>query len=79
MPDIRKVHQRGNCVHVHVHVHVHVRVRVVRSSLEVNAGRMSDGDGARIRGPTALRLANGEGVEVPVFDLRPNELLVMPR
>lgn len=57
----------------------HVYVHVARGSLTVNGERLSEGDGARIREPEALRFADGEQAEVLVFDLRPNELPVMPR
>jgi len=54
-------------------------VHVARGSLTVNGERLSEGDGARIREPESLRFADGEQAEVLVFDLRPNELPVMPR
>lgn len=57
----------------------HVYVHVARGSLTVNGERLSEGDGARIREPQALRFADGEEAEVLVFDLRPNELPTMPR
>jgi redox-sensitive bicupin YhaK (pirin superfamily) len=57
----------------------HVYVHVARGSLTVNGERLSEGDGARIREPEALRFADGEQAEVLVFDLRPNELPSMPR
>jgi redox-sensitive bicupin YhaK (pirin superfamily) len=57
----------------------HVYVHVARGSLTVNGERLSEGDGARIREPEALRFADGEQAEVLVFDLRPNELPAMPR
>lgn len=57
----------------------HVYVHVARGSLTVNGERLSEGDGARIREPQALRFADGEQAEVLVFDLRPNELPTMPR
>ena len=56
----------------------HVYVHVARGSLMVNGERLSEGDGARIREPKELRFADGEQAEVLVFDLRPNELPVMP-
>ncbi|MNU02535.1 Quercetin 2,3-dioxygenase [compost metagenome] len=56
----------------------HVYVHVARGSLTVNGERLSEGDGARIREPKELRFADGEQAEVLVFDLRPNELPVMP-
>lgn len=55
-----------------------VYVHVARGSLEVNGERLSEGDGARIRDAGALPFAHGEGAEVLVFDLRPNELPTMP-
>lgn len=57
----------------------HVYVHVARGSLTVNGERLSEGDGARIREPEALRFADGEQAEVLVFDLRPNELPSMSR
>lgn len=56
----------------------HVYVHVARGNLTVNGERLSEGDGARIREPKELRFADGEQAEVLVFDLRPNELPVMP-
>jgi redox-sensitive bicupin YhaK (pirin superfamily) len=56
----------------------HVYVHVARGSLTVNGERLSEGDGARIREPQALRFSDGEQAEVLVFDLRPNELPTMP-
>ncbi|PJI99407.1 hypothetical protein CLU85_4251 [Acidovorax sp. 69] len=56
-----------------------VYVHLARGSVEVNGERLDEGDGARIRDAGALRFANGQGAEVLVFDLRPNELPAMPR
>ncbi len=56
----------------------HVYVHVARGSVEVNGERLDAGDGARIRNAGPLRFARGEGAEVLVFDLRPNELPTMP-
>ena len=49
-------------------------VHVARGSVEVDGQRMSEGDGARVRNAQQIELARGEGAEVLVFDLRPNEL-----
>ncbi|MEZ5653723.1 MAG: pirin family protein [Burkholderiaceae bacterium] len=54
--------------------HRHVYVHVARGSLDVNGERLGEGDGARIRNAGALRFDRGDGAEVLVFDLRPNEL-----
>lgn len=52
----------------------HAYVHVARGSLDVNGERLAEGDGARIRNAGTLRLSGGDGAEVLVFDLRPNEL-----
>ncbi|MFT7772132.1 pirin family protein [Roseateles sp.] len=52
----------------------HAYVHVARGSLDVNGERLAEGDGARIRNAGSLRLSGGDGAEVLVFDLRPNEL-----
>jgi quercetin 2,3-dioxygenase len=49
-------------------------VHVARGSLEVNAVRMDEGDGARVRDERSLRFSAGRSAEVLVFDLRPREL-----
>ncbi|WP_220789348.1 pirin family protein [Craterilacuibacter sinensis] len=48
-------------------------VHVARGTLSVNGQPFSAGDGARIRDETLLTFSDGEGAEVLVFDLRPNE------
>ena len=52
----------------------HAYVHVARGSVELNGQRLGEGDGARLRGEQQIELARGEGAEVLVFDLRPNEL-----
>ena len=52
----------------------HGYVHVARGSVEVNGRRLSEGDGARVRGEQRVRFSNGEDAEVLLFDLRPNEL-----
>ena len=49
-------------------------VHVARGSLELNGQRLQAGDGARVRQETRLAFSKGEGAEVLVWDLRPNEL-----
>jgi redox-sensitive bicupin YhaK (pirin superfamily) len=49
-------------------------VHVARGSVELNGQRLAEGDGVRVRDVRQLELARGEGAEVLVFDLRPNEL-----
>ena len=49
-------------------------VHVARGSVELNGQRLNEGDGVRVRDVRQLDLARGEGAEVLVFDLRPNEL-----
>ncbi|MDA8522692.1 pirin family protein [Acidovorax sp. NCPPB 4044] len=55
-----------------------VYVHVARGSVEVNGERLSEGDGARVRQAGPLTFSAGEGAEVLVFDLRPQELPAMP-
>jgi len=52
----------------------HAYVHVARGSIEVNGERLDEGDGARLRHATAIRLSAGRAAEVLVFELRPNEL-----
>jgi len=52
----------------------HAYVHVARGTVELNGQRLGEGDGARLRGEQRIELARGEGAEVLVFDLRPNEL-----
>ncbi|KQU89134.1 quercetin 2,3-dioxygenase [Variovorax sp. Root318D1] len=52
----------------------HAYVHVARGSVELNGQRLGEGDGARLRGEQRIELTRGEGAEVLVFDLRPNEL-----
>jgi redox-sensitive bicupin YhaK (pirin superfamily) len=53
-------------------------VHVAQGSVELNGQRLNEGDGVRIRHEDTLTLSNGQNAEVLVFDLRPNELPVMP-
>lgn len=59
--------------------HRYAYVHVASGSLEIDGERLSQGDGARIRGAGPLQFAHGDNAEVLVFDLRPNELPTMPR
>ena len=61
-----------------VGAHRNVYVHVARGSVEVNGERLDEGDGARIRNAGDLHFAKGVDAEVLVFDLRPNELPMMP-
>ncbi|EJL77305.1 Pirin-related protein [Variovorax sp. CF313] len=47
---------------------------VARGSVALNGQRLNEGDGVRLRDVRQLDLTQGEGAEVLVFDLRPNEL-----
>lgn len=49
-------------------------VHVARGKIHLNGKALKEGDGVRIRKETTLRFDKGEGAEVLVFDLRPNEL-----
>lgn len=49
-------------------------VHVARGKVSLNGKRLREGDGVRIRKETALRFEKGEGAEVLVFDLRPEEV-----
>ncbi len=44
-------------------------VHLVRGQIELNGQRLSGGDAARVEGEPTLRLAQGQGAEVLVFDL----------
>lgn len=48
-------------------------VHVARGKVHMNGNTLHEGDGVRIRGETSLKFDRGEGAEVLVFDLRPNE------
>ena len=52
----------------------HAYVQVARGSVEINATRLDEGDGARVRGETELRFTGGRNAEVLVFNLRPHDL-----
>jgi quercetin 2,3-dioxygenase len=49
-------------------------VHVARGQIAVNDELLQTGDGARLRREPLLKLAQGRGAEVLIFDLRPNEL-----
>lgn len=49
-------------------------VHVARGEIAVNGKMLREGDGARVRDETNLGFEKGEGAEVLVFDLRPQEL-----
>lgn len=49
-------------------------VHIARGKVSLNGKRLREGDGVRIRKETALRFEKGEGAEVLVFDLRPEEV-----
>lgn len=53
-------------------------VHVARGSVELNGVQLQEGDGVRLRDTRKLSLSHGEGAEVLVFDLRPQELPQMP-
>ena len=46
-------------------------VHLVRGQLDVNGNTLAAGDAARLENESALKLANGNGAEVLVFDLAP--------
>ncbi|MCB1597772.1 MAG: pirin family protein [Gammaproteobacteria bacterium] len=56
----------------------HAFVHVARGSIELDGMKLEAGDGVRLRNPQRLQLTAGEGAEVLVFDLRPNELPQTP-
>ena len=56
----------------------HAYVHVARGSVELNGAKLEAGDGVRLRNPQTLKLAAGKNAEVLVFDLRPQELPLMP-
>jgi hypothetical protein len=49
-------------------------IHVARGSVTVNGTRLTEGDGARVRNESSLTFSEGDGAEVLVFDLRPNEV-----
>ncbi len=49
-------------------------VHVAKGEIALNGEQLRAGDGARLRGEALLKLAQGRGAEVLIFDLRPNEL-----
>lgn len=53
-------------------------MHVARGSIELDGMKLEAGDGVRLRNPQRLQLTAGEGAEVLVFDLRPNELPQTP-
>jgi len=52
----------------------HAYVHVARGTVTLNGERLGAGDGVRVRGGGPLRFDQGDGAEVLVFDLRPNEV-----
>jgi redox-sensitive bicupin YhaK (pirin superfamily) len=48
-------------------------VHVVRGRVRLNGTQLEDGDGVRVRHERALRISDGEGAELLVFDLAPKE------
>ena len=53
-------------------------VHVAQGQIELNGQPLVEGDGVRVRNEQVLTLANGKQAEVIIFDLRPNELPMMP-
>lgn len=53
-------------------------VHVARGKVNLNGKRLHEGDGVRVRKETSLKFDNGEGAEVLLFDLRPQELPDFP-
>lgn len=53
-------------------------VHVAQGQIELNGQTLTEGDGVRVRNEQVLTLANGKQAEVIIFDLRPNELPMMP-
>ncbi|GGM16435.1 quercetin 2,3-dioxygenase [Pseudomonas asuensis] len=53
-------------------------VHVAQGQIELNGQVLGEGDGVRIRNEQMLAFSNGKNAEVIVFDLRPNELPMMP-
>ena len=49
-------------------------VHVARGEIVVNSELLRAGDGARLRREPLLKISQGRGAEVLIFDLRPNEL-----
>lgn len=49
-------------------------VHVARGRVKMNGKGLKEGDGVRVRKESVLKFDKGEGAEVLVFDLRPNEL-----
>ncbi len=56
----------------------HAYVHVARGRIELNGQLLREGDGVRMRKEQVIELSNGRDAEVLVFDLRPNELPLMP-
>ncbi|MBT0959994.1 pirin family protein [Denitromonas sp. IR12] len=46
-------------------------VQVARGSVTLNGERLAEGDGAALSGETLLRLSDGDGAELLVFDMAP--------
>jgi redox-sensitive bicupin YhaK (pirin superfamily) len=49
-------------------------VHVAKGEIALNGEQLRTGDGARLRREAELKLSQGRGAEVLIFDLRPNEL-----
>jgi len=56
----------------------HAYVHVALGRVELNGQLLREGDGVRMRKEQVIELSNGRDAEVLVFDLRPNELPLMP-
>lgn len=52
----------------------HGYIHIARGNVEVNGLRLSEGDGARVRGEQTITFSAGQNAEVLVLNLRPQEL-----
>ena len=52
----------------------HGYIHIARGNVDVNGLRLSEGDGARVRGEPTLTFSAGQNAEVLVLNLRPQEL-----
>lgn len=48
-------------------------VHVARGTIDIDGQRLSAGDAVKLRNVRAIEFSNGDGAEVLLFDLRPNE------